>query len=299
MFEGFRREFIRVEGVRLHAMIGGPGEEPDGSAPPLLLVHGFPQSHVMWHALAPALAERFTVVCPDLRGYGLSDKPDAGPDHAGYAKRAMAADLVRLMGALGYDRFAVVAHDRGARASHRMALDHPDAVTRLCLIDIMPTLHVFETVDQTVATAYEHWFSLLPTDGVPEHLIGLDPEFYLTALLRRWSASTDGFAPEAVTEYIRAFSPPEAIHAMCEDYRAGASIDLVQDREDREAGHRIECPLHLIWGARGLVGRHYDVTGVWQTYADGPVTGTAIDCGHFVPEEKPAETLADLEAFLA
>jgi haloacetate dehalogenase len=239
------------------------------------------------------------VVCPDLRGYGFSDKPAAGPDHAEYAKRAMAGDLAGLMAALGFASFAVAAHDRGARAAHRLALDHPDAVERLCLIDIVPTLHVFETLDPTVAAAYEHWFSLLPTDGVPEHLIGLDPEFYLTALLARWSASTDGFAPEAVTEYLRAFAPPEAIRAMCEDYRAGASIDLDHDRADRDAGRRIACPLHLLWGAQGLVGRRYDVLDVWRGYADGPVTGAALDCGHFVPEEKPAETLAALEAFFA
>lgn len=291
MFEGFRREFIRTEEVEIHAVIGGEG-------PPLLLLHGYPQTHVIWHKIAPRLAGHFTVVATDLRGYGDSGKPPSDPAHERYSKRAMARDQVQVMQALGFERFRLAGHDRGARVSHRMALDHPERVERLALLDIVPTLTVFETVNQQVATAYDHWFFLIQPDGLPEHMIGLDPDFYLTRKLAAWSASGDAFTEEAMALYRRSFRDPATIHATCEDYRAAAGIDLEHDRADRAAGRRIACPLLVLWGQRGLIGRSYDVLATWQEKADRPVAGAALDCGHFLPEEKPEETLAALLGFL-
>ena len=288
MFEGFRREFIQANGVDIHAVVGGEG-------PPLLLLHGYPQCHVMWHKIAPALAERFTVVAADLRGYGDSGKPEGGAGHAAYSKRAMAQDQVEVMETLGFERFALVGHDRGARVSHRLALDHPERVERMALLDIAPTLTVFETVDQTVATVYYHWFFLIQPNGLPERLIGYDPDDYLRRKLTAWGAADDAFTDQAMAEYLRCFRDPATIHASCEDYRAAASIDLEHDRAD--ADNRIACPLLVLWGAKGLVGRRYDVLGVWREKADS-VSGQAIDCGHFLPEEKPDETLAALLDFL-
>ncbi len=289
MFQGFRREFIRTSGATIHAVIGGEG-------PPLLLLHGYPQTHVIWHKIAPRLAERHTVVCTDLRGYGDSEKPPSDPDHAIYAKRAMAQDQVEVMEALGFDRFRLVGHDRGARVGHRLALDHPERVERLALLDIVPTLTVFETVNQQVATGYYHWFFLIQPNGFPEHLIGSDPEFYLRRKLMVWGAEPGAFTDEAMEQYLRCFCDPATIHASCEDYRAGASIDLVDDRADRDK--RIACPLLVLWGERGLVHKFYDVLATWRDRAED-LRGQAIDCGHFLPEEKPEETLAALEAFLA
>jgi len=288
MFEGFRREFVATAGADIHAVIGGDG-------PPVLLLHGFPQSHVMWHRIAPALAERFTVVCADLRGYGDSAKPPGDPAHETYAKRAMAQDQVDLMAALGFDAFGLVGHDRGARVAHRLALDHPDRVERLALLDIVPTLTLFETVNRQVATLYYHWFFLIQPDGLPEHLIGLDPEGYLLHKLGAWSRNPDAFTDEALALYLRTFRDPAAIHAMCEDYRAAASIDLEHDRADRTA--RIACPLLVLWGRHGAMERCYDVLATWREKADD-VRGHALDCGHFLPEEAPDETLAALLPFL-
>lgn len=288
MFEGFRRELISANGVDIHVVIGGDG-------PPLLLLHGYPQTHAIWHKIAPALAGRFTVVATDLRGYGDSGKPEGGAGHAAYAKREMAGDQIGVMAALGFERFALVGHDRGARVSHRLALDHPGRVERVALLDIAPTLTVFDTVDQTVATAYYHWFFLIQPNGLPEKLIGYDPDDYLRRKLTAWGAAADAFTEEAMAEYLRCFRNPAAIHASCEDYRAAATIDLEHDRADSDA--RIECPLLVLWGAKGLVGRRYDVPEIWREKARD-VRGQAIDCGHFLPEEKPEETLAALFEFL-
>ncbi|NNG05619.1 MAG: alpha/beta hydrolase [Inquilinus sp.] len=289
MFNGFRREFIDADGVEIHAVVGGEG-------PPLLLLHGYPQTHMIWHRVAPALAERFTLVATDLRGYGDSAKPDSDPGHAAYSKRAMAADQVAVMAALGFDGFAVIGHDRGGRVAHRMALDHPDAVERLAVLDIVPTLTVFETVDQAVATGYYHWFFLIQPEPLPERLIGADPEFYLRRKVGQWSEGGFSFDEVALGEYIRCFSDPATIHASCEDYRAAATIDLEHDRAD--ADRRVDCPLLALWGGKGLVGRRYDVLATWREKATD-VSGQAIDCGHFLPEEKPEETLAALSEFLS
>jgi haloacetate dehalogenase len=290
MFEGFRSQRIATSGPAIHARIGGDG-------PPLLLLHGYPQSHVIWHRIAPALAERFTVVCTDLRGYGDSGKPPSDPDHAVYAKRAMARDQVEVMAALGFERFALAGHDRGARVAHRLCLDHPDRVSRVALLDIVPTLTVFETTSQAVATAYYHWFFLIQPHGLPEHMIGLDPDFFLERKLAHWSAAGAVFDPAAVAEYRRCFRDPACIHASCEDYRAAATIDLAHDRDDRTHGRKVACPMLVLWGLKGFMERYYDVLATWREQADD-VRGHGVECGHFLAEEAPDDTLAALLPFL-
>ncbi len=265
-----------------------------GSGTPLLLLHGYPQTHVMWHRVAPALAEHFHVVCADLRGYGDSSKPAGSADHSTYSKRVMARDMVEVMAQLGYREFHIAGHDRGARVTHRMALDHPGKVLKVCVMDIVPTLHMFRTTDQEFATAYYHWFFLIQPDGLPEHLIGLDPDHYLRAKLDKWSGANAEFAPEALAEYLRCFRDPETIHATCEDYRAAASIDLEHDK--RDLNRKIDCPLLALWGAEGLVQRKYRVLDVWREFARH-VQGRALECGHFLPEEAPDAVIKELVAF--
>jgi haloacetate dehalogenase len=290
MFDGFEVCDLDIGEVRVHARIGGSG-------PPLLLLHGYPQTHVMWHRVAPALAQEHTVVVSDLRGYGDSGKPAAGPQHAGYSKRAMAGDQVGLMRSLGFDRFAAVGHDRGARVVHRMCLDHPEIVRRAAVLDIVPTRHLFATVDRVFAQGYYHWFFLAQEADLPERLIGADPEYYLRHTLRQWSVVPDCFAPAAVEEYVRCFSAPGAIHASCNDYRAAAGIDLRHDDADADAGIRVRCPLLVLWGARGFIAGHYDVAAIWREYAVD-VQAESIDCGHFLAEEEWAPTVAALAQFL-
>lgn len=290
MFEDFETVDVDVDGVRIHARVGGEGT-------PVLLLHGYPQTHAMWHHLAPELAREHTVVAADLRGYGDSARPASDPDHAAYSKRATAADQVGLMTALGHDRFAVVGHDRGARVTHRLCLDHPDRVTRAAVLDIAPTRHVLQHVDLTLALTYDHWFFLASAPDLPERLIGSDPELWVRRKLAAWSADPDAFAEAAVREYVRCFDA-DSIRGTCEDYRAGPTVDLEHDEADAAAGHRVGCPLLVVWGARGLVGRAYDVPAVWREYADD-VTAAAVDCGHFVAEEAPAQTLAYVAAFVA
>ncbi|MEX0605501.1 MAG: alpha/beta hydrolase [Marinobacter sp.] len=265
-----------------------------GSGPPLLLLHGYPETHAMWHRVAPTLARQFHVVCPDLRGYGDSDKPGGLPDHSNYSKRAMAQDMVEVMTSLGYDEFMIAGHDRGARVTHRMALDHPERVQKACIMDIAPTLHMFRHTDQNFATGYYHWFFLIQPDGLPEHLIGADPGYYLTEKLKRWSAPAAEFSEEVVAEYVRCFSQPDAIHASCEDYRAAATIDLEHDKHDIEK--KIQCPLLVLWGSQGFVNRTYNVLEVWRERGM-QVQGKALDCGHFLPEEVPEAVVAELLAF--
>jgi haloacetate dehalogenase len=286
---GFAQFRTDVDGVGIHAAVGGEG-------PPVLLLHGFPQTHAMWHPVAPALAERATVVAPDLRGYGDSDRPPSGDDHAGYSFRAMAADQVGLMRALGHERFAVVGHDRGARVAHRMALDHPDAVTRVAVLDILPTLHVYTHVDQALATAYYHWFFFLQPADLPERMIGADPTGYLHTLLGGWGSGLGAFAPGALAEYERCFADAGARHAMLEDYRAGATVDLEHDRADLH--RRVEVPLLALWGARSVVGRSpVPPLEVWSSRGTD-VRGASVDAGHFLVEERPGPVLTELERFL-
>ena len=269
--------------------------EAGGSGPPLLLLHGYPQTRTCWHKVAPALAERFTVIAADLRGYGDSSTPPDGENHAGYSKRAMAGDMVRLMERLGHARFGVAGHDRGARVAHRMVRDHPERVGRVALLDIVPTKTLFETVDKAVATSYYHWFFLIQEGGLPETMIGRDPEWFLRETVRRWSGDAAPVDEAAIREYVRWFSRPEAIHASCEDYRAAASIDLEHDAVDDA---RIACPALALWGRTGRIGRIYDILATWRAVADD-VRGRALPGGHFVPEEAPAETIAELTAFFA
>src|SRR3954447_518476 len=292
---GFEPVHVVVSGVRIHGVRGGEGS-------PVLLLHGFPQSHVMWHRIAPELAREYTVVAADLRGYGDSDRPEAGPDHAGYAFRAMAGDQVALMAALGFDRFAVVGHDRGARVTHRMALDHPERVQRLALLDILPTAYVFDHVDRALATAYYHWFFLIQPADLPERLIGGDPLHYLHRSLGSWGSSLDAHSPEALRAYERTFADPAARHAMIEDYRAGASVDLEHDAASAAAGQRITAPCLVLWGERGVVAGNPTVPlDVWRSLAADPASmigGVIAGAGHFLAEENHADTLAALQAFL-
>ena len=288
MLDGFDQTRIATSGAEINVRKAGSG-------PPLLLLHGYPETHVMWHKIAPRLAERFTVVLTDLRGYGDSAKPPGGDDHAAYSKRAMAQDQVEVMAALGFERFAVVGHDRGARVSHRMALDHPERVTKAAVLDIAPTLYMYEHADMALASAYYHWFFLIQPFDLPERLIGADPDFYVDKKIGKWSKTEGCFSAEARAEYKRCFADPATIHATCEDYRAAAGIDLEHDRADLE--RKIACPLLVLWGAEGVIERTYDTLAVWRARAV-KVSGRALPCGHFLPEEAPEETLAELVAFL-
>jgi haloacetate dehalogenase len=258
----------------------------------VLLLHGYPQTHVIWHHVAPVLAERFTVVCSDLRGYGDSGKPRSDENHEPYSKRVMAQDQLELMRALGFERFALVGHDRGARVARRLALDHPDSVSRLAILDIVPTETIYGQLDQERATKVWRYFFLIQPPDLPERLIGADPGFYLDWTLREWCGTPGALDGAAVSEYRRCFEPA-TIHAGCEDYRAGATIDLSHDRAD---GERIPCPVLVLWSAQGI-GSFYDVLSIWQRQAD-TVRGRALDCGHFLAEERPAETASELSRFL-
>jgi len=283
LFPGLALEHCRVNGVDICFRRGGQGA-------PMLLVHGFPQTHAIWHRVAPRLATRYSLVMPDLRGYGDSAKPPTTEDHASYSKRAMARDLVELMRSLGHDRFHLCGHDRGGRVAHRLALDHPEAVERLMVLDVAPTRTMYEHTTMDFARAYYHWFFLIQPAPLPERLIAAEPLFYLRAKLGGWGSGGTGlFDERALAEYERCFTPA-AIHAMCEDYRASASIDLEHDRADED--RRIECPLHVLWGERGVVHRLFSPLADWRAKARGPVTGRTTPGGHFIPEES-SELLGD------
>lgn len=292
LFAGFALEKRRANGIDINVRYGGEG-------PPLLLLHGFPQTHVIWHKVAPQLAERCTLVMPDLRGYGDSDKPTSSADHAPYSKRTMALDAVELMRSFGFKQFSACGHDRGGRVAHRLALDYPQAVTRLMVLDISPTLAMYERTTMDFATLYYHWFFLIQPEPLPETLIGANPTFYLRNKLGGWgSAGTSLFDPRALAEYERCFTPA-AVHAMCEDYRASASIDLEHDRADVQANGLVECPLCILWGERGVVNKLFSPLADWQGRARHAVSGRTTPTGHYIPEEAPDLLRAQMRTFFA
>jgi haloacetate dehalogenase len=289
----FKRVTLAPGGVRINTLVGG-----NRAGTPVQLLHGYPQTHVMWHHVAPVLAEDHMVVLTDLRGYGDSGKPAGGPTHDGYAKRTMAYDQVLVMRELGYEAFAVVGHDRGGRVAHRMALDYPGTVTRLAVLDIVPTRHALRTADKDFGLGYWHWFFLAQPEPLPEHQIGADPVGWVRGRMSAWRRGGDAFDPRAVAEYVRCFSDPAAIHASCEDYRAAVGTDLDDDDAAVARGQRVTVPMLALWGEHGFVGRHYgDVTAIWRDYAD-QVEGHSLPSGHFLAEECPKETTAALRSFL-
>jgi haloacetate dehalogenase len=288
LFPGFRQMRLRTRETEIHLVVGGHG-------PPVLLLHGYPETHACWHRLAPALASRFTVVCPDLRGYGESGQPASDPSHRAYSKRTMARDQLEVMAQLGFERFSLVGHDRGGRVAYRLALDHPERVTRLAVLDIVPTIETWELLGRSEGLATYHWFFLAQPPDLPERLIGGDPDYFLRWTLRSWAGRREAFDGRALAEYERAFRDPNVIRATCEDYRAGATVDVEDDAADRGV-RRIGCPLLALWANSGSEPR-WDPIAIWRGWADD-VEGRGVPCGHFLPEEAPAETLAVLEPFL-
>jgi haloacetate dehalogenase len=290
MLDGF--ETLRMEraGVGLHVRRAGRGA-------PLLLLHGHPQTHAMWHRVAPALAERFELVLLDLRGYGDSGRPPAGEQSAAYAKREMATDALAVMHALGHPRFQVLAHDRGARVAHRLTLDHPDAVERLLLLDIAPTLAMYRNTGEAFARAYWHWFFLIQPPPLPEALVASDPLRYVRAVMGARHAGLAAFAPEALAEYERCALVPGTPESVCADYRASAGIDLQHDQQDVDAGRKLAQPLCVLWGEHGAVGRCFDVPALWRAAADD-FSGRSLPCGHYIAEEAPALLLEEAHSFL-
>ena len=289
-FDGFVLETVTVPGGTIRLRRGGSG-------PPLLLLHGNPQTHAMWHAVAPELAKSFSLICPDLRGYGGSFKPQASADHAPYAKVAMAGDMAAVMAHFGHQSYFVGSHDRGARVAHRLALDYPDRVRKLAVLDIVPTIEHFERTDMAFALGYYHWFWLAQPHPFPEDLINQAPDVWFKAHTSREPKGAGFFAPPALADYMDAIRRPDTITGMCEDYRAAATIDLVHDRQSRDAGRKVRCPMLVHWGAKGKIGGWYAPLQVWRSYCDGPVTGGAVASGHYLAEEAPDAVLASFRTF--
>lgn len=292
-FAGFEQVRVALPAGTLQLRVGGTRGKPA-----LLLLHGFPQTHVMWHRVAQQLRAHYFLVIPDLRGYGDSLKPPADREHASYSKRAMAQDMASLMTALGQPQFLLCGHDRGGRVAHRLALDQPNRVRKLAVIDIAPTVDMYAATDMAFARYYYHWFHLIQPAPLPERMIGGDARSYLHSKLGGWGAGGLGhLEPEALAEYERCFCRAESIHAACEDYRASASIDLEHDRESRAKAHRICCDTLVLWGQRGLIGKLFDPVALWQAQCAATVHGQSLPAGHFIPEELPAETAAALHGF--
>jgi haloacetate dehalogenase len=289
LFEGFTRHQFKLEnGLEIYGVVGGSG-------PPLLLLHGYPQTHAIWHKIAPTLAEQFTVVATDLRGYGRSSKPIGLPDHSNYSKREMAADQVEVMRQLGFMTFRLCGHDRGARVAHRLALDFPSSVEKLAVLDISPTLTMYEQTSMAFATVYYHWFFLIQPSPYPEQMIGVDAIAYLDRKISSGSAGMNPFTPEALESYRNAFTP-ETIHATCEDYRASASIDLEHDRANRNSGRKLTMPLLVLWGKNGAIEKCFHPLEDWQEVAED-VRGKPLLGGHYLAEELPDQTLENLLKF--
>ncbi|MEA5511048.1 alpha/beta hydrolase [Crocosphaera sp. UHCC 0190] len=288
MFANFKNLVIKTSDININLIKGGKGY-------PILLLHGYPQTHAMWHKIAPKLADNFTVIAPDLRGYGDSDKPQGTVNHDNYSKRIMAKDQVEVMTQLGYHKFYLVGHDRGARVAHRLTLDYPDKVKKLVLLDIAPTYEMYTQTDQEFATAYYHWFFLIQPFPFPETLINQNSDYFLTHCLHSWGKNKSAFTEEVMEEYLRCFRDPQTIHGTCEDYRAAATIDLEHDQSD--INKKIECPVLVLWGKKGVIEKKYDVRESWQKRGIN-VQGKAINCGHFLPEEAPEETCQGIKEFL-
>lgn len=289
MLDGFKQRMIETSDATIRTRFGGHG-------PPLLLLHGYPQTHVMWYKIAPQLAEEFTVIMIDLRGYGESSKPATDASHFPFSKRAMARDQVEVMRTIGFDHFFVAGHDRGGRCGYCMALDFPEIVLKLAVLDIIPTSEALGRADMTLSISHWHWFFMAQASDLPERLIGSDPEYFWHWLTRQGVDQADPFAPQATQAYLRCFCNPDTIAATCEDDRAGVSIDITHDREDQKRGRRINSPLLALWGAKGPLNKRYDVPAVWRDWATD-VRGHALDCGHYLAEEQPQETLAALRTF--
>lgn len=289
LFPGFERKRVRTSGAIINLLCGGKG-------PPVLLLHGYPETHAMWHRVAPELARDYTVVCADLRGYGDSSKPKGLPDHSNYSKRAMAKDMVEVMAALGHRRFHLVGHDRGARVAHRLARDHGKRVRSLTVLDISPTLTMYRRTDQDFATAYYHWFFLIQKAPLPEMLLAKQVPHYILGRIGRGPGGIRVFDRNALKEYVRAFRDPRTIHATCEDYRAAATIDLVHDKKDLKS--KIKMPVLVLWGKKGVIEAMFRPLSDWREVARD-VRGRSLDCGHFLPEEKPEDVLRELRRFLA
>ena len=287
MFDNFKQDFIEVNGVNINYKIGGQGE-------PLLLLHGYPQSHILWRKIAPLFAKDYTVICADLRGYGDSDKPKSDEKHLTYSKKTMGLDQNELMKKLGFNEYFLVGHDRGARVAHRMAIDFKESIKKISVLDIVPTSHVFKNTNAILARRYYHWFFLIQSYPHPETMIGNDPEYYIRSKLQMWGANNQYLTEDIIKEYLRCFNT-ESINASCEDYRAGASIDLVHHEEDLHK--KISCPLQVLWGSKATVEELYDPVKVWKEWAIN-VEGESIDCGHFLPEENPIETYNAIIKFL-
>jgi haloacetate dehalogenase len=295
---------LRIEGFK-ESVIEIPSDDglihiscqTAGSGPPILLLHGFPQTKAIWRHIAPTLAKQFNVVLADLRGYGASSKPAGQGDHSTYSKRAMAADQHALMQVLGHQKFSLMGHDRGGRVAHRLAMDFPESVERLMVLDISPTLTMYENTTMAFAKGYWHWFFLIQDHPIPEKMIGADPEFWLRNHMGR-HAGIGIFDALSWDEYLAGASNPECMHAMCEDYRAAASIDLIHDRADRDAGKKLQMPLRVLWGERGLVAKCFSPIEDWKGVAED-VSGRALPCGHYIPEELPLELLAQTELFFS
>ena len=287
MFEDFEENKLSVNGININYKIGGNGE-------PILFLHGYPQTHILWRKMANLFAKNYTVICSDLRGYGDSDKPKSDKKHLTYSKKNMAFDQNELMQKLGYNKYYLVGHDRGARVAHRMAIDYQDKIKKLSLLDIVPTSHVFDNTNALLARRYYHWFFLIQSFPHPETMIGKDSEYYLRSKLKMWGSNNDYLSEDVIKEYLRCFNS-ETIHASCEDYRAGATIDLLHHEEDFEK--KIICPLQVLWGEKATVEELYDPIEVWREWAAN-VEGESINCGHFLPEEKPIETFEAISKFL-
>ncbi len=294
MLDGFTRSEIKTKVARIVTVTGGSG-------PPLLLMHGNPFNHLSWLKVAPALARKFTVVATDLRGYGDSEKPPGGPDHSGYSFRAMAQDQIEVMAALGFERFMAAGHDRGARVLHRMCLDHPEKVARAAILDIVPQHYLYKNINKQWATFSWHWFFNIQPFDMPERMMGADPDWFIEKKLAKTKQGLSFFDKDALAEYKRCFRNPETIHAICEDYRAAASIDLEHDEKDMASGRKIDCPVLLLWGATGGVGRNHNPgpAEIWKSYASNIVGAKAVPSGHYVMDEAPAETTAALREFFS